>query len=130
MKIYLAGDKKDRALDVHRYLSESCGDDIEFTSTWHHSEYKRTADLTEDERITLAYDNLQKVRQADVLILVAGPEKVPGGKFVETGYALALGKQVVVIGLFENMMLYTADRVDNIYELISYIKLLVEEGND
>jgi len=42
----------------------------------------------------------------DALVLVAGKEKYSGGKFVEAGIAIGLGKRVVVLGRRENMLLW------------------------
>jgi len=60
------------------------------------------------------------VLAADALILLAGPDKYSGGKFVEAGIAIGAGKRVIVIGRRENMLLWhpQVDRVDTVDEAI------------
>jgi len=59
----------------------------------------------EEEKTRAAVENLEDVEAADLLILRAEPDRsfVPGGKHVETGAALALGKPVLVLGHPENV---------------------------
>ena len=42
-------------------------------------------------------------------MLISGPDKYSGGKFVEVGIAVGLDKSVVVIGHRENTLLYLDD---------------------
>lgn len=60
---------------------------------------------TDAERRELAQMDERDVRSSDVLVLLAEKEgqTVPGGKHVETGIALALGKPVAVVGRRENI---------------------------
>lgn len=50
--------------------------------------------------------NFQQIKDSEIHILVSGDDKYRGGKFVEAGYALGLGKKVVVVGRRENGMLF------------------------
>ena len=52
-----------------------------------------------------AQDNFNQISKADALVLFSSDGAVPGGKFVEAGYALALETPVYVIGRIENKML-------------------------
>ena len=61
---------------------------------------------SDDEKIQLTLMNEQDVRAASsglVLIAETDGRYVPGGKHVETGIALALGRPVYVIGVRENL---------------------------
>ena len=67
---------------------------------------------TDAERSTLARMDEEDVRLADDgLVLIAESEGrcVPGGKHVETGIALALGRSVYVIGRRENIFHWHPD---------------------
>lgn len=69
--------------------------------------------------------NFGRMRCADVLVLVAGPDKYAGGKFVEAGYALASGTEVVVLGRPENGMIGGAATkfFENESDLFAYLKI-------
>lgn len=57
-------------------------------------------------REDIAKLDLDDVAEAETLIIFTHPRGVPqsgGGRFVEMGYALALGKEVIVIGPHENV---------------------------
>lgn len=61
-------------------------------------------------REEIAELDLEDVRKADTLILFTHPRDEPqpgGGRFVEFGYALALGKECIVIGPHENVFTST-----------------------
>lgn len=68
-------------------------------------------ELSEEDVALHVMMDLQDVRDADVLVVYAAsalrpfpPERlVSGGRHVETGYALALGKPVIVVGAPENV---------------------------
>jgi hypothetical protein len=46
------------------------------------------------------------IQGADLFVLFTSPERVPGGKFVEAGYALGLDVPVLIVGdRYENKML-------------------------
>jgi hypothetical protein len=49
------------------------------------------------------------VMSCDVLVLIAGPDRYSGGKFVEAGIAIGAGKRVIVMGRRENMLLWNPD---------------------
>ena len=105
MKLYIASHSQATASELKHRL-EACGHAV--VARW------ITADLrfglgvtayTDDERRALALADEEDVRAADGLILLAEPEgrTVPGGKHVETGIALALGRPVFVVGRRENV---------------------------
>lgn len=68
--------------------------------------FEPTATYTEAQREAVAQMDLEDIKGSDALILLAGPEKYSGGKFVEAGYAMGKGKPVVIVGRRENMLLW------------------------
>jgi len=86
------------------------------TSHWHSKPFLKTAAHTYKERVAIAQEDIDDIMTADALVLVSGPDKYSGGKFVETGIAIGLGYQVYVIGRRENMLMYAAN-VHDIEEL-------------
>lgn len=76
------------------------------TSTWIKNEFLPTESHTMEERMSIAFEDVEDVLSSDVLALVAGAEKYSGGKFVEAGIAMGRGIPVIVIGRRENMLLW------------------------
>jgi len=63
-------------------------------------------------RSEIAEIDLEDVADADCLVLFThdyGSLQPGGGRFVEFGYALALGKRVIVIGDYENVFTHHPD---------------------
>ncbi len=87
-------------------VSQLRQDMFSVVSTWHDLEFNPTSSHTESDRADIAARDAKEVAEADALVLVAGPEKYSGGKFVEAGIAIGLGKRVVVLGRRENMLLW------------------------
>lgn len=79
---------------------------ITTTSTWHHKDFHPTERHTEAERFDIAIEDANDIRRADALVLLSGPSKYSGGKFVEAGLAYGLGKAVYFFGRRENMLTY------------------------
>lgn len=102
MKIYVASPYEliDKARGVSQYL-ESQG--IEVTSRWLAGE--------NGDKSLWAQNDLDDVARAD-LLLALNPEeyrnKGTGGRHVELGYALALGKQIVLVGVRTNVFHHLA----------------------
>lgn len=60
-------------------------------------------------------DNTLKINDADALLLIAGPDKYTGGKFVEYGIAAAFGKTLYILGgRFENGMVSTGKLIGDV----------------
>lgn len=78
----------------------------ECTSTWLKNEFLPTERHTVEERMSIAFEDVEDVFRSDVLVLVAGADKYSGGKFVEAGVAMGRGIPVIVIGRRENMLLW------------------------
>ena len=119
MKAFISSHDLEQARIVKRML-QPCGWKI--ISTWHEVEsgstFKPTKEFTHAERQAIAKRDLDEVEECDALFLVAGDEKYSGGKFVEVGYALGLGKKVFVIGRRENMLMWSEQVIgfDSFYE--------------
>lgn len=102
---YLAARFGRRAeLEGYVPLFNKCGFDV--TARW---VYGGEAGLT---RTDIAVMDLNDVLAADCFILFTEEYKSlqpGGGRFVEFGYALALDKQVIVIGDYENVFTHHPD---------------------
>jgi nucleoside 2-deoxyribosyltransferase len=103
MKVYISSHSQDEARALARLL-EAAGHEV--AASWVGGPSTRTSDRSETERAECAARNLREVEEADALVLLASDDKVPGGKFVEAGAALILGKPVCVVGRRENMLLW------------------------
>lgn len=103
MKIYVAS--HDRLAATHAAHVLSIGGHTA-TSRWHEKEFLKTEEHTIEERLAIASEDLEDVTAADALVLIAGPERYSGGKFVEAGIAIGQCKPVVLIGRRENMLMW------------------------
>jgi len=117
MKLYIAGHDQYEARKIASIL-HNAGHGI--TSRWLDEDFKPTKEYSLAERKTIAYMDTFDVIAADALVLISSPEKVSGGKFVEAGIAIGLGKKVFIIGHVENMLLYhdLCQRFDNVGILV------------
>lgn len=104
--IFVASHSREIAIEVARQL-RAAGHHV--TSRWLEVDTKfgdTTAEYSDAERRDLALLNETDVRAATggvVLITEAGRRCVPGGKHVESGIALALGRPVYILGRRENI---------------------------
>jgi nucleoside 2-deoxyribosyltransferase len=104
MKIYIASHDPELAREQARKLVR-LGHTI--TSRWHDGRpFLKTDEYTEQERRKIAFEDWHDVTEADALLLIAGPDKYSGGKFVEAGIAIGQGKAVYVLGRRENMLMW------------------------
>lgn len=103
MRFYIASHSQEEARAVADILQEN-GYDI--VSSWLNEDFSRTSTYTDEEKAAIANKDIDEVWQADALVLLPSPIRVAGGKFVEAGAAIALGKPVYVIGVRENILLY------------------------
>jgi nucleoside 2-deoxyribosyltransferase len=115
MKIYIASHCKDLANQTRDVL-ELKGHEI--VSRWIDWEFKKTEDYSVPERFDISEKDFADIDDCDCLVLLSGPEKYSGGKFVEAGYAIAKDKAVWVVGRRENMMLWNRNifQIDDIRE--------------
>lgn len=102
MKVYIACHSKELAQSVAKDICAN----HQIVSRWHEKAFHPTDFHSLDERYTIAIEDFNDIKRADALLLVAGPEKYSGGKFVEAGIAYGMNKPVYVLGRFENMLTY------------------------
>jgi nucleoside 2-deoxyribosyltransferase len=103
VKLYIASSDK----TVARWVAAKCrkaGHTV--TSRWLGMRFALTETYSEEDRVAIATVDVEDVTVADALVLIASPHPVPGGKFVETGIALGMGKPVLVLGRRENMLMW------------------------
>lgn len=81
---------------------------FQITSGWHDNPtpLKRSTELSESERVKIAEKSKQQIKNSDYLLVIADPDMVPGGKFVDVGVALGADKKVILIGRRENIKMY------------------------
>lgn len=103
MKFYVAAHDRLLASLVADTISHA---GHECTSTWIKNEFLPTDKHTVEERMSIAFEDVEDVCRSDVLVLVAGADKYSGGKFVEAGIAMGRGIPVIVVGRRENMLLW------------------------
>lgn len=103
MKIYIASHDQRAARRLAGVLTRA-GHQI--TSRWLHKKFLPTDSFDLPTRWGLANENYDDVRRSDVLVLIAGPDRYFGGKFMEAGFAHGLGKHVLILGRRENMQCY------------------------
>jgi len=103
MKIYVASHDRWAACHVADVLKAK---GHEITSRWHSQEFLPTEAHTELDRAKIAQEDVDDVSASNALVIISGPDRYSGGKFVEAGIAIGQGKPVVVIGRRENMLLW------------------------
>ena len=105
MRVFIASHSQSQAASLKSAL-ECAGHEV--SARWITTDTKFGHGLlayTDLERRDLAQMDERDVRSSDALVVLAETEgkTVPGGKHVETGIALALGKPVAVLGRRENI---------------------------
>lgn len=110
MKIYLAGRYSDAP--KLRHMGESLkalGHEI--VSRWVYTNRRagrEFEDIPDAEKTEIAQEDVDDVRACDILILLVG-EGGRGGKDVEFGLALGLGKRVAILGPRKNVFHWLAN---------------------
>lgn len=106
MKIYIASHDRELAEAIAKTLHGH-----EIVSRWHSTESRPCGEW--------AIKDLEDVDACDVLVSLASFENVPGGKHVELGYALGIGKKVIHWCRIENIFHYhpAVIRADKICEI-------------
>lgn len=116
MRIYLAGPYSKRE-QLRAYGDELTRVGFTIASTWLEETHEINAGttgaasaLTDDQVSGHAMTDLLDVERSDLLVLFTAPsvglapeQNTSGGRHVETGYALALKKPVIVVGEPENV---------------------------
>lgn len=117
MRIYVAGHHQKEALAVADVLRDA---GHEIVSSWLYTPFLPTLEYTIADRIQIAVQDLKDIDRSDCLVILSCISRVPGGKFVEAGYALGQKKPVFLLGHVENMLMYHPGivRFDCVEELI------------
>jgi len=97
MKIYLAACFEQQA-EVRTKANQLANLGIECVSRWRFEEGNNTMGNAECARM-----DLEDIRAADMFVVLTDQTSPSGGKHVETGYAIALGKPVMIVGRKENV---------------------------
>lgn len=116
--IYISSHSAEEANALAAKLTEA---DHVIASTWH-TETGPRPDLSDALAwARKAKRNQEQIRNAEVLVLIAGPDKYAGGKFYEAGYAHGVGTGVIVLGRVENGMLHSnsVGKASTVEELLS-----------
>lgn len=112
-----------------REVADAIGDaGIATTSRWLLQPFGPSNAFPEADRWRFAAENFDDVRRADVLVLVAGPDRYSGGKFIETGFAYGLGKPVIILGRRENVQCYGChmQAVEDVPALVALLKRVLD----
>ena len=120
MKVYVSCHHPDPANAVADAL-EAAGHTV--VSDWHRSD-DPPPDRDDGEAWAVkAAANFTRILGCEMLVIVAGPERYPGGKFVEAGFALGLNKDVITVGRVENGMLFhpTVEHADDAEALLKLL---------
>ena len=137
MKIYLAS-RYSRIEEMQTYADQLYANGHEITSRWikgNHqiSDEGLSIQAEESKRIQFAQEDLEDLSTADIIIAFTEEPRATnsrGGRHVELGYALGLGKQIIIIGHRENVFcclpeMYWLPGWDTI-QIINGIKLIKE----
>ena len=107
MKVYLAArfDRRDELREHRRHLKHAFN--IDCTSRWLDNHGLDEGFTYSSQRLALcASEDIEDIRAADVLVAFTETPDVgytSGGRHVELGFALALGKPIIVVGSIENV---------------------------
>jgi hypothetical protein len=111
MKVYLASRYSTKDL-MNTYAQELRASGIEVTSTWleeTHGPNTQLQDVRDEELAGYAEADLRDVYRAEWLVFFSVDPTIPvarGGRHVEFGYALGLGRKILVVGPKENIFHY------------------------
>lgn len=109
MRVYLAA-RFSRLPELNRYREELAELGIEVTSRWLDGGHEWVGTPDEEippwEQARFAMEDLDDILAADLLVCFTEPSgegPARGGRHVEMGFALALGKPILVVGHYENV---------------------------
>jgi nucleoside 2-deoxyribosyltransferase len=110
MKVYLAAPYPEKEM-MNMYAAQLRREGITVTSRWLEEPHAPTTgmgDLTPDQHLEYALQDIQDVRAADILVFFTDPTKTltRGGRHVEFGIAVERGIPIYVVGGFENIFHY------------------------
>lgn len=113
MRIYIASQDKEQAVNLRKMLIDNTSETLRFPCRWLDQDFRRTSTYSVEERDDIASQCYNDIDHCDTLILISSEDKskCSGGKFMEAGYALGHGKDVIVFGQPENMLLWAKKRI-------------------
>lgn len=135
--VYLAGryDRREELQEVAKLL-EATGW-FEVTSRWLKEDHEMPANVTteQEQEITAAFalDDLVDISRADFVIHFTEDRSVGynrGGRHVELGLGLGMGKKNFIVGPRENVFHYLPNvtQFDTLNQLLRYLGLTLLEG--
>jgi nucleoside 2-deoxyribosyltransferase len=131
--IYLASSYS-RRLEMVEHAAELTALGHTVVSTWvnghHETRPNIDAEATDAERRQWAEEDLRDIDLCDLMIVSTDSGHQRGGKWVEMGYALALRKQVWIVGPRENVFtcLAEAEQFDTWPECLAFAAQATDEG--
>lgn len=112
MRVYLASAYQSREL-IRKYAAELTAIGFTVTSSWLEEKHEinkgttgAATELPDSQVAAHAQTDFAEIAKSDMLVLftqAATGEVGGGGRHVETGYAMALKKPVIVVGIPENV---------------------------
>ncbi len=106
MRVYISSHDRDAAESLAATLT-AAGHEV--VSTWHRPAEPPKPDLSDWKAWhRKAETNFREIEKSDVLVLIGGTDRYPGGKYVEAGYALGARKKVYNLGETGNGMMHAA----------------------
>lgn len=105
MRVYLAGPMQMRPQlrGCRDYLELA---NISITSRWLDTEVSDHNQITAEERRKWSQQDFEDIAMADIVVvwsILAWFNKGTGGRHVELGYAIGVGKPIILVGLRENL---------------------------
>jgi len=111
MKVYLAACFEQQE-EIKAKADELAALGIHVTSRWRFED--SSLPETPERFDQCARVDLEDIRDADYLVVLTDQTSQRGGKHVETGYALGLGKPVMIVGRKENVFHYLKRGIVNV----------------
>jgi nucleoside 2-deoxyribosyltransferase len=107
MRVYLSA-RFERQNEMQRYSEQLRTEGIEVVSAWHELDSPSSdgfSGIARERRAWLAMMDVQQLVGSNVLVSFSDADSLDprGGKHVETGIALALGKRLLLVGSAENI---------------------------
>jgi hypothetical protein len=101
--VYVSGHDKKQARE---FAARARSAGLKVVSTWHETpDDVHSTVLFDDQKAKKVAENIEQINRATYFVMFAADDKVPGGKFVELGYALGQCG-CYIIGRRENLYCY------------------------
>jgi nucleoside 2-deoxyribosyltransferase len=120
MKVYLAA-AYPRRFGMRQYRAELAQHGWAVTARWIDQDFDDDAPA-EAELAGFASNNLDDLHAADAAVFFTSDPSTRGGMWVEFGYALAMGKAILVLGPHVNVFTRLVDRVETWPAVIDWLE--------